>query len=62
MSRMIENAREIILVTDSSKFQKSAMAQVGHLRDVSYLVTDCEPPDGIREIMTENNVSLVIPG
>ena len=61
MSRMIANARDIILVTDSSKFQKNAMAQVGHLRDVSFLVTDCEPPDQIREIMKENNVSLDYP-
>lgn len=61
MSRMIENAREVILVTDSSKFQKSAMAQVGHLRDVSYLITESEPPDKIQQIMKEHHVSLVIP-
>lgn len=61
MSRMIENAREVILVTDSSKFHKNAMAQVGHLRDVSYLVTETEPPDKIQQIMNEHHVSLVIP-
>lgn len=61
MSRMIKNAREVILVTDSSKFQKSAMAQVGHLRDISYLVTDCPPPSPILDIMKEYHVSLVIP-
>ncbi len=61
MSKMIENAREVILVTDSSKFQKSAMAQVGHLQDLSYLVTDCELPHHVLEIMKENHVSLVIP-
>jgi len=61
MSKMIENAREVILVTDSSKFQKSAMAQVGHLKDLSYLVTDVEPPDQLLEIIKENHVSLVIP-
>lgn len=61
MSRMIKNTREVILVTDSSKFQKNAMAQVGHLRDVSYLVTDTEPPSQFREIMEEHHVSLIIP-
>ena len=61
MKHMMQNAREVILVTDSSKFQKSAMAQVGHLRDVSYLVTDSEPTDQIREIMHEHHVNLVVP-
>ena len=61
MSRMIKNAQEVLLVTDSSKFQKKTMAQVGHLRDVTYLVTECEPPDRIKKIMEEHHVSLVIP-
>jgi DeoR/GlpR family transcriptional regulator of sugar metabolism len=62
MDKMMQNAREIILVTDHTKFEKSATAQAGHLRDITYLVTDCKPPAHIHEYMVENNVSLIIPG
>ena len=61
MKRMMENAREVILVTDGSKFGKSAIAQVGHLSDVSCLVTDRQPSDNIRQSMVEHNISLIIP-
>ncbi len=62
MSRMVENAREVILVTDGSKFKKTALAQVGHISDISCLVTDEQPPDKIGRLMNQHNVSLVIPG
>lgn len=61
MKRMMDNAREVILVTDGSKFGKNAIAQVGHLSDISCLVTDRHPSPNIRKIMAEHNVSLVIP-
>jgi DeoR/GlpR family transcriptional regulator of sugar metabolism len=61
MSRMMQNARDVILVTDITKFEKSALAQVGHLHEVSYLVTDQKPSAEACEMMTEHNVSLVIP-
>lgn len=61
MGRMMKNARETILVTDHTKFEKSATAQVGHLRDISYLVTDQKPPPQFCDLITEHNVSLIIP-
>jgi DeoR/GlpR family transcriptional regulator of sugar metabolism len=61
MNRMMENAREIILVTDSSKFEKTAIAKVGNLRNISCLVTDRKPPEKICDLMTNHNVSLIIP-
>ncbi len=61
MKRMMENAREVILVTDGSKFEQNAIAQVGHLSDISCLVTDRQPSINICQLMAENNVSLVIP-
>jgi DeoR/GlpR family transcriptional regulator of sugar metabolism len=61
MKGMMENAREVILVTDGSKFEQNAIAQVGNLSDVSCLVTDRQPPANIRQLMAEYNVSLVIP-
>ncbi len=61
MDRMMKNARQVILVTDTSKFEKSATAQVGHLRDISYLVTNRKPPQPFCELIAEYNVSLIIP-
>jgi DeoR/GlpR family transcriptional regulator of sugar metabolism len=61
MDRMMKNARQVILVTDTSKFEKSATAQVGHLRDISYLVTNKKPPPLFCELVAEHNVSLIIP-
>ncbi len=61
MDRMMKNARERILVTDHTKFEKSATAQVGHLRDLSYLVTNQKPSAQFCDLITEHNVSLVIP-
>jgi len=61
MSQMIKNAQEIILVTDGSKFNKTALAKVGHISEISYLVTDQQPPEKIQQLMAQNNVSLIIP-
>jgi DeoR family glycerol-3-phosphate regulon repressor len=61
MKRMMEKAREVILVTDGSKFEQNAIAQVGNLSDVSCLVTDRKPSANICQLMAEHNVSLVIP-
>ncbi len=61
MSQMMKNAREVILVTDGSKFEKTAIAQVGNLSQVTYLVTEKKPPGKIFELITRYNVSLIIP-
>ena len=61
MDKMMKNSREVILVTDHTKFEKSATAQVGHLRSVSYLVTDQQPPPQSCELLAEHNVTLIIP-
>ena len=61
MNRMMKNARDVILVTDNSKFEKRAIAQVGHLGDISCLITDREPPAKIQELMKQYNVKLTMP-
>lgn len=61
MGKMMNIARETILVTDHTKFDKSATAQVGHLRDVSYLITDRKPPAQFCDLIEEHNVTLIIP-
>jgi DeoR family glycerol-3-phosphate regulon repressor len=37
---IIENARKVVLVSDSSKFSRSAPARVAHLSEIDILVTD----------------------
>lgn len=61
MGQMMRNAKETILVTDHTKFEKSATAQVGHLQDLSYLITDKNPPAQFRELIDEHNVKLIVP-
>lgn len=41
---IIEHARRVMLVVDSSKFARSAPVQVAHLDEVDVLVTDCLQP------------------
>ncbi len=41
---IIEHARRVVLVSDSSKFARSAPVRVAHLDDVDILVTDRLPP------------------
>ncbi|TVR62159.1 MAG: hypothetical protein EA420_10360 [Candidatus Competibacteraceae bacterium] len=40
---IIANSRQVLLVTDHSKFGRGAMVRLGHLSEVSLLFTDCPP-------------------
>ncbi len=57
---IIRNSRTVYLCADHSKFGRSAMARMGHLRDVDALFTDRPPPPPIEEILRENEVALHI--
>ena len=56
---IIANARHVILVSDSTKFERTAPVRIGHLSQVDTFVTDrCELED-IRRICADNGVELV---
>ena len=56
---IIANARHVILVSDSTKFERTAPVRIGHLSQVDTFITDrCDLP-GIRAICTESEVDLV---
>eukprot|EP01035_Chromulina_nebulosa_P055830 gene55830-biopygen39843 len=56
---IIANARHVILVADSTKFERTAPVRIAHLSQVHTFVTDnCFPPN-IRKICRENNVQLI---
>ena len=56
---IIENAKHIILVADSSKFERSAPVYIASLNQVNTFVTDCCPSNDVRQILIENNVRLI---
>ncbi|MDI7862493.1 DeoR/GlpR family DNA-binding transcription regulator [Rhizobiaceae bacterium n13] len=56
---IIANARHVILVSDSSKFERTAPVRIGHLSQVHTFITDECPLDSIREICALNDVSLI---
>lgn len=59
---MIENARRVILATDSSKFARSAPARIGTLADIDVLVTDHVPRAAISALCRANDVEVVETG
>lgn len=56
---IIANARHVILVADSTKFERSAPVRIGHLSQVSSFITDrCTIP-ALRRICSERDVKLI---
>ena len=56
---IIANARHVILVTDASKFQRTAPVRIGHISQVHTFITDHCPVDSVRMICAENDVRLI---
>lgn len=58
--RMCEAAKEIIAVTDSSKFNRASLHKICGLEDLDVLVTDSGIPATFAEALEEKGVRLVI--
>ncbi|MGQ2908645.1 MAG: DeoR/GlpR family DNA-binding transcription regulator [Aliihoeflea sp.] len=56
---IIANARHVILVADSTKFERTAPVRIAHLSQVSSFVTDRCPSGEIRRVCKEAGVQLV---
>jgi len=56
---IIANARHVILVSDSKKFERTAPVRIGHLDQVDTFITDRCDVAAIRRICAENEVDLV---
>ena len=56
---IIANARTVVLVADSSKFDRLASARIGHLSDVDIFVTDRLPSLAIRELCAREEVRVI---
>jgi len=56
---IIANARHVILVSDSTKFDRTAPVRIGHLSQVDTFITDRCDIAGIRSICAEAGVTLI---
>ncbi|MEM6665182.1 MAG: DeoR/GlpR family DNA-binding transcription regulator [Pseudomonadota bacterium] len=59
---IMANARNVVLVADSTKFERSAPVRIGHLSDVDNFVTDQCPNGDIRDICLASGVTLIEAG
>jgi DeoR family glycerol-3-phosphate regulon repressor len=57
---IMAHAREIWLATDHTKFNRPAMVELGHLKDIDVLFTDEPPPPVFLELMTQADVECVV--
>jgi DeoR family glycerol-3-phosphate regulon repressor len=56
---IIANARTVLLVADRSKFERSAPARIGYLRDIDVFVTDALPSDEWRSLCAREEVKVI---
>ena len=56
---IVANARHVILVADSTKFERTAPVRISHLSQVNTFITDRCDSDAIRRICTESDVALI---
>ncbi len=59
---IIENAHNVILAADSTKFERSAPVRIGHLSQVDVFVTDHVTHQSIKGICANNDVILIEAG
>lgn len=59
---IIEHARKVVLVSDSSKFSRSAPVRVAHLNEIDTMVTDRLPSAAVADLCRVNGVEVVEAG
>ena len=57
---IIENARQVFLATDHTKFGQTPMVRLGHLSEVDALFTDRLPPESICSTLETAQVKLFV--
>lgn len=56
---IIANARHVILVSDASKFERTAPVRIGHISQVHTFITDHCPSSVLRQICAEQDIRLI---
>jgi|MTBAKSStandDraft_1061840.scaffolds.fasta_scaffold73092_2 DeoR/GlpR family transcriptional regulator of sugar metabolism len=57
---MIKAAKQVILLSDSSKFGITGFAKVCEIDELDYLITDSGIPDHFRKICEQSNVKVLV--
>jgi DeoR family fructose operon transcriptional repressor len=60
MREMMDSAERVIVVADSSKFERNAFAQIADLDRADVVVTDQEPPEPLADALREASVDVVV--
>ncbi|TKT80970.1 DeoR/GlpR family DNA-binding transcription regulator [Aquamicrobium sp. LC103] len=56
---IIANARHVILVADSTKFERTAPVRIGHISQVNTFITDICQVERIRALCVESEVRMI---
>ncbi|UJW75530.1 DeoR/GlpR family DNA-binding transcription regulator [Rhizobium sp. SL42] len=56
---IIANARHVVLVSDASKFERTAPVRIGHISQVHTFITDHCPSQNVRAICLDREVQLI---
>ena len=59
---ILAQARQKILVADTTKFERRASVQIGQLSDIDIFVSDAPPPAGIVKLCQSAEVELIVAG
>ena len=59
---IMQNSRNVILVSDGMKFSRSAPVRIGHISQVNVFVTDVQPPDSIIDLCKQKGVQIDVVG
>lgn len=57
---MAESARQVIILTDSSKFQKQGVVLQFRFSEINKIITDNKIPDDVKKILEKNHINLTI--
>jgi DeoR family fructose operon transcriptional repressor len=60
MGQMMTHAAQVIVLADSSKFDRQLFAHISPLGSGHILVTDQQPPQGLRAALDESGVQVLI--
>lgn len=55
---IIDNSNQVLLAADHTKFGRNAMVRLGNITQANHVFTDRTPPEEIRHLLTEHQVSL----
>lgn len=56
---IMANARHVVLVADSTKFERTAPVRIGHLSQVHTFVTDDCNVESLRKVCAESGINLI---